>query len=369
MGARWSSGVGWSWRPATRPRRAASARRWARPRCAGCARRRWWSRHGSRPTRRPVVRCSRSSPTPRRWWRTCRSTRPSSRWPACGDCPGRRMAIGARLRARVRQEVGLPITVGIARTRFLAKVAGRVAKPDGLLLVAPEREREFLHPLPGAVLWGIGEATAARLTARGITTLGDTAALARRRIGRHRRGSGGSAVARGGRRAGRRAAAGRWSATPVDRLADRVGSAAPGPRPDRRDPAGRRRPGDAPGARGPLRGAHGGAAAAVRRLHGGHPLALAADGDRAHRDGAGGGPGFAGGGPTDDRATRPDPARSGARRRRPRHRGPAGSAVGGGRRSTRMALSRPPPTRSGPGSAPTRCVRPPCWATGVAEIR
>ncbi|HEX3829238.1 MAG TPA: DNA polymerase IV [Sporichthyaceae bacterium] len=86
-------------------------------------------------------------------------------------------AIGARLRARVRQEVGLPITVGIARTRFLAKVAGRIAKPDGLLLVPPDREREFLDPLPIAVLWGIGEATASRLTARGITTWGDAAAL------------------------------------------------------------------------------------------------------------------------------------------------------------------------------------------------
>lgn len=86
-------------------------------------------------------------------------------------------AIGVRLRARVRQEVGLAITVGIARTRFLAKVAGRIAKPDGLLLVTPDRERQFLEPLPVAVLWGIGEATAARLAARGVTTLGDAAAL------------------------------------------------------------------------------------------------------------------------------------------------------------------------------------------------
>jgi DNA polymerase-4 len=86
-------------------------------------------------------------------------------------------AIGARLRARVRQEVGLSITVGIARTRFLAKVAGRVAKPDGLLLVPADREREFLQPLPVALLWGVGEAAASRLAARGITTFGDAAAL------------------------------------------------------------------------------------------------------------------------------------------------------------------------------------------------
>jgi DNA polymerase-4 len=85
--------------------------------------------------------------------------------------------IAARLRSRVREEVGLPITVGIARTRLLAKVAGRVAKPDGLLLVPPDREQAFLDPLPVGTLWGIGEATAARLGARGITTVGEAAAL------------------------------------------------------------------------------------------------------------------------------------------------------------------------------------------------
>jgi DNA polymerase-4 len=77
----------------------------------------------------------------------------------------------------VREEVGLAITVGIARTRFLAKMAGRVAKPDGLLLVAPEREREFLYPLPPGALWGVGAATAGRLTARGITTVGEAVEL------------------------------------------------------------------------------------------------------------------------------------------------------------------------------------------------
>ncbi|HEX3610845.1 MAG TPA: DNA polymerase IV [Sporichthyaceae bacterium] len=85
--------------------------------------------------------------------------------------------IATRLRERVRGEVGLAITVGIARTRFLAKVAGRVAKPDGLLLVAPEREREFLHPLPIGLLWGVGEVTAQRLARRGIATLGEAVAL------------------------------------------------------------------------------------------------------------------------------------------------------------------------------------------------
>ncbi len=86
--------------------------------------------------------------------------------------------IAVRLRAQVRERVGLPITVGIARTKFLAKVASRVAKPDGLLLVPPDRELAFLHPLPVERLWGVGEVTAAKLRARGIDTVGEVARLA-----------------------------------------------------------------------------------------------------------------------------------------------------------------------------------------------
>jgi DNA polymerase-4 len=89
------------------------------------------------------------------------------------------LAIGARLRDRVRDEVGLPITVGVARTPFLAKVASRVAKPDGLLLVDPDGEDAFLHPLPLEQLWGVGEVTARRLHAYGLVTAGDVAALPR----------------------------------------------------------------------------------------------------------------------------------------------------------------------------------------------
>ena len=85
--------------------------------------------------------------------------------------------IGARLRARVRDEVGLPITVGVARTPFLAKVASRVAKPDGLLLVPPDGEEAFLHPLPVELLWGVGDVTARKLHAYGLMTAGDLAAL------------------------------------------------------------------------------------------------------------------------------------------------------------------------------------------------
>jgi DNA polymerase-4 len=85
--------------------------------------------------------------------------------------------IAARLRARVRDQVGLPITVGIARTKFLAKVASGVAKPDGLLLVPPDAELAFLHPLPVERLWGVGPVTAAKLHARGIRTVGKVAGL------------------------------------------------------------------------------------------------------------------------------------------------------------------------------------------------
>src|SRR5438105_6821311 len=85
---------------------------------------------------------------------------------------GSPMEIAARLRRDVRERVGLPITVGIARTKFLAKVASGVAKPDGLLVVPPDRELEFLHPLPVERLWGVGAVTARRLHERGIATVG-----------------------------------------------------------------------------------------------------------------------------------------------------------------------------------------------------
>ena len=95
---------------------------------------------------------------------------------------GTPIEIAAGLRRRIRAEVGLPITVGVARTKFLAKVASAVAKPDGLLLVPPERELEFLHPLPVERLWGVGRVTAEKLHQRGITTVGQVALLAEREL-------------------------------------------------------------------------------------------------------------------------------------------------------------------------------------------
>jgi DNA polymerase-4 len=85
--------------------------------------------------------------------------------------------IATRLRRDVAMHVGLPITVGVARTKFLAKVASGVAKPDGLLVVPPDGELAFLHPLPVARLWGVGPVTAEKLHDRGITTVGQVAML------------------------------------------------------------------------------------------------------------------------------------------------------------------------------------------------
>src|SRR5262252_6793599 len=86
-------------------------------------------------------------------------------------------AIARRLRHEVRERVGLPITVGVARTKFLAKVASAVAKPDGLLVVPRGSELQFLHPLPVERLWGVGRVTAERLRSRGITTVGELATV------------------------------------------------------------------------------------------------------------------------------------------------------------------------------------------------
>jgi DNA polymerase-4 len=90
---------------------------------------------------------------------------------------GTPVQIAAQLRSEVRDRVGLPITVGIARTKFLAKVASQEAKPDGLLLVPPGRELAFLHPLPVRRLWGVGAVTTERLHAHGIDTVADVAEL------------------------------------------------------------------------------------------------------------------------------------------------------------------------------------------------
>jgi DNA polymerase IV len=90
---------------------------------------------------------------------------------------GTPLEIAVRLRREVLEQVGVPVTVGVARTKFLAKVASGVAKPDGLLVVPPDRELAFLHPLPVGRLWGVGPVTAARLGEHGIRTVGEVARL------------------------------------------------------------------------------------------------------------------------------------------------------------------------------------------------
>src|SRR3954454_14900317 len=95
-----------------------------------------------------------------------------------GRISGPPRAIAERLKREVLERVGLRITVGVARTKFLAKVASGVAKPDGLLVVPPSGELAFLHPLPVARLWGVGDKTAHKLHARGLLTVGQVAALA-----------------------------------------------------------------------------------------------------------------------------------------------------------------------------------------------
>jgi DNA polymerase IV len=90
--------------------------------------------------------------------------------------------IAISLRKAVLERVGLPITVGVARTKFLAKVASGVAKPDGLLVVPPDEELAFLHPLPVEKLWGVGPKTAAKLYDRNIATVGQVAQLGERTL-------------------------------------------------------------------------------------------------------------------------------------------------------------------------------------------
>ena len=83
--------------------------------------------------------------------------------------------IAAAIRRRVRDEIGLPLSIGVASTKHLAKVASQVAKPDGLVAVAPGREMDFLDPLPVGLIWGVGAATERRLHQVGIFTIGQLA--------------------------------------------------------------------------------------------------------------------------------------------------------------------------------------------------
>ncbi|WP_423065736.1 DNA polymerase IV [Devosia sp. CN2-171] len=93
----------------------------------------------------------------------------------CEHLFGSPETIARTVRKRVRDEIGLPISVGIARTKHLAKVASQVAKPDGLVVVDPATELDFLHPLPVSLMWGVGPVTEGKLEDEGILTIGQLA--------------------------------------------------------------------------------------------------------------------------------------------------------------------------------------------------
>ena len=93
----------------------------------------------------------------------------------CTHLFGPPVEIARRVRERVRMELGLPISIGVARTKHLAKIASQVAKPDGLVVVDPRGEPEFLHDLPVELMWGIGPVTKAKLAATGVFTIGQLA--------------------------------------------------------------------------------------------------------------------------------------------------------------------------------------------------
>src|ERR1700729_1083096 len=90
----------------------------------------------------------------------------------CEHLFGAPAEIAATIRRRVRAELGLPISVGVARTKHLAKIASQVAKPDGLVVVNPDTELDFLHDLPVELMWGVGPVTKAGLAEVGVRTIG-----------------------------------------------------------------------------------------------------------------------------------------------------------------------------------------------------
>jgi DNA polymerase IV len=93
----------------------------------------------------------------------------------CAHLFGPPAEIARAIRQRVRTELGLPISVGVARTKHLAKIASQVAKPDGLVIVDPDTELDFLHHLPVELMWGVGPVTKARLAEIGVQTIGQLA--------------------------------------------------------------------------------------------------------------------------------------------------------------------------------------------------
>src|SRR5690348_8323648 len=102
----------------------------------------------------------------------------------CTHLFGSPAEIASAVRQRVRDELGLPISVGVARTKHLAKIASQVAKPDGLVVVDAGTELDFLHNLPVELMWGVGPVSKARLAAIGVLTIGQLAKSSERSLTR-----------------------------------------------------------------------------------------------------------------------------------------------------------------------------------------
>lgn len=85
--------------------------------------------------------------------------------------------VGRAIRERIKAELGLPASVGVASTKFVAKLASKAAKPDGLMHIEADTQEAFLHALPVEELWGVGPATLAGLQRLGIASVGDLAAM------------------------------------------------------------------------------------------------------------------------------------------------------------------------------------------------
>ena len=262
--------------------------------------------------------------------------------------------IAARLRREVRSRVGLPITVGIARTKFLAKVASGVAKPDGLLLVPPRDEIAFLHPLPVERLWGVGPVTARRLHDLGITTVGEVARFGETALvallGPRLRPAPPRA------RTQPRSPAGAGAApSPVDRRPAGPRTQADVARRPRRVARRARRPRHAPDADGQAGRPDGRPAPPLRRLLARDPLAHAAVRDREHRGDPRSGQSPARRGRAADRAPRDHARRRLRQQPRRRQDDPARRC-----RSTAPAPMRstPPSTRCASGSGRARSSAP-----------
>jgi DNA polymerase-4 len=162
----------------------------------------------------------------------------------CTHLFGSPVEIAKTIRHRVWMELGLPISIGVARTKHLAKIASQLAKPDGLVVVDPETERDFLHDLPVELMWGVGPVTKARLAKIGVLTIGQLAKVRSAALERLLGRAAGEKLAelawnrdpreirthRRSRSAGAQSAIGRKSAVErvfrpaLRRLADRIGS-------------------------------------------------------------------------------------------------------------------------------------------------